>query len=72
MTNGSRRITSLAATIARQAMAAVASGSIMFRKALIGMAVVAGACLIWTAGYSFGKHLAMQDHGEQSVEQHRG
>ncbi len=72
MTNGSRRIAGLAATIARQAMPAIARGNIMFRKALIGMAVVAGACLIWTAGYSFGRHLAMQDHGQQSVGLRKG
>ena len=72
MTNDRRPGACLGANITHQAMPAVARGNIMFRKALIGLAMVAGACLIWTAGYSFGKHLAMQGHAQESVELRRG
>ena len=44
----------------------------MFRKALVGMAIVAGICLIWGAGYSVGKYLAQQDHAKPAVESRRG
>ena len=44
----------------------------MFRKTLVGLAIVAGICMIWSAGYSVGKYLAQQDHAKPSVELRRG
>lgn len=41
----------------------------MMRKILLGMAVVAGICVIATAGYRFGKYLRQSEQAQAATVQ---